>query len=360
MLLNHHSIIYKEMEEVNSILDASKLYYPFRITHWNDASRCKLTFFFMSVKDKARYQPGDNVGTIRNDRVHHGALNIDGDFQVRQNISLANTVLDQHTTTQLVVDSFRQQFDSLPKDFLSKEQLHIDPLNGSFFQSMQFRGSIEQKWWQLFSKYWLIKNQFNDNDCKKMNWLMTGGNHATVDTSGENFTMHCDSIYYNYQQDLPSIDRLKYVGCGHLINSCSIDTPAQLLKLELGAQLPIKSLPKLKRDIVQSLKRQSFCGQLNSHCSKYWQGRSIMPHHHDESIAYTLPNSRSSFFDNSVVQKFEAVSEVHSHYHTTDYICDTYEHKMMQHSGECMSFCVGGPRYFEAPTIVETFDQWSS
>ena len=25
-----------------------------------------------------------------------------------------------------------------------------------------------------------------------------------------------------------------------------------------------------------------------------------------------------------------------------------------------MSLCVGGPRYAEAPTVVETFDQWSS
>ena len=187
-----------------------------------------------------------------------------------------------------------------------------------------------------------------------MNWLLTGGNHATVDMSGENFTMYCDSIYYKYQQDLPGVDRLKYVGCGHLINSRSIDTPARLLKLELGAQLPIKGLSKLK-----SLKRRSFCGQLNSHGSKYWQRRSIMPHHHDESIKYALPNSGSNFFDNSVVQKFEAVSEIHSH-HTTDYVRDTYEHEMMQHFGECMSLCVGGPRYFEAPTVVETFDQWSS
>ena len=92
----------------------------------------------MSVRDEARYQPDDSIGTIGNDHVHHGTLNIDGDFQVGQNISFANTMLDQHTTTQLDIDSFRQQFDSLPKDFLSKEQLHIDPLNGSFFQSMQF------------------------------------------------------------------------------------------------------------------------------------------------------------------------------------------------------------------------------
>ena len=86
----------------------------------------------MSVRDEARYQPGDSVGTIGNDRVYHGGvLNIDGDFQVRQNISFANTMLDQHTTTQLDIDSFRQQFDSLPKDFLSKEQLHIDMVHFS-------------------------------------------------------------------------------------------------------------------------------------------------------------------------------------------------------------------------------------
>ena len=109
----------------------------------------------MSVRDEARCQPSDSVGTIQNDHVHHGALNIDGDFQVRQNITFANTVLDQHTTTQLDVDSFRQQFGNLPKDFLSKEQLHIDTINGSFSQSMQFRGSLEQKWWQLFGKCWL-------------------------------------------------------------------------------------------------------------------------------------------------------------------------------------------------------------
>ena len=82
MLLNHHSIIHKEMEEVNSILDASS------ITHWKDASRCKLASFFVSVRDEARYQPGDSVGTIGNDHVYHGVLNIDCDFQVRQNISL--------------------------------------------------------------------------------------------------------------------------------------------------------------------------------------------------------------------------------------------------------------------------------
>ena len=169
---------------------------------------CKFASFFVSVRDEARYQPGDRVGTIRNDCVHHGALNTDGDFQVRQNILFANTVLDQYTTTQLDVDSFRQQFDSLPKDLFTKEQLYIDPLNGSFFQSMQFRGFLEQKWWQLFGKYWLIKNQFNDDDdCRKMNWLMTGGNHATVDTSGE--ISQCIAIAY-----ITSINEIYQVSTG--------------------------------------------------------------------------------------------------------------------------------------------------
>ena len=67
---------------------------------------------------------------------------------------------------------------------------------------------------------------------------MTGGNHAIVDKSGENFTMHCNSIYYKYQYNLPSIEKSKYVSCGHLVNSSSIDTPARLLKLELGPSDP--------------------------------------------------------------------------------------------------------------------------
>ena len=98
----------------------------------------------MSCRDEARYEPGDSTGTVRNDdcaAAHHGALNINTDFQVRQHVSLANAVLDQDMLPD--ENSFRQQFNSLSKDFLSKEQLHTDQLNGSFFQSMKDGGSTQ-------------------------------------------------------------------------------------------------------------------------------------------------------------------------------------------------------------------------
>ena len=77
-----------------------------------------------------------------------------------------------------------------------------------------------------------------------MNWLMTGENHATVDTSGETYAMHCESYNYKHQHG-PIDNKLKYISCGCLLNELSIDSPACLQKLELSAQLPIKSSPKL-------------------------------------------------------------------------------------------------------------------
>ena len=47
-----------------------------------------------------------------------------------------------------------------------------------FFESMK-------KWWSLCGKYWLVKNRRNDDDVKLMKWLMTGGNHGTIDTCRE-------------------------------------------------------------------------------------------------------------------------------------------------------------------------------
>ena len=79
------------------------------------------------------------------------------------------------------------------------------------------------------------KNERNDDDVKLMKWLMTGGNHRTVDTYGEIVRLHCE----------------KMVGRGCLIESQSIDTPTKALKLELGSQLPIKSPFKYSRDMIK-------------------------------------------------------------------------------------------------------------
>ena len=168
--------------------------------------------FFVSVRDEAQYQLTDSVGTIMNghgDIKTHGTLNTVTSFEVRQGVLLANALLEPNVNLSTINrDLYRQQFDSVSKDFLSVEQFRVDPLNGSFYQclkdasdSAQFHNlypfAIELKWWQLFGKYWLVKNDHNDDDIKKMKWLMTGGNHATVDMCGENYAMHCDSMYLN-------------------------------------------------------------------------------------------------------------------------------------------------------------------
>ena len=109
---------------------------------------------------------------------------------------------------------YRQQFDSISKDFLSAEQRRFDPEFGSFCPGFSSAiSSMEQKWWSLFGKYWLVKNDKNDNDIKLMKWLMTEGNHGTIDTCGENVSLHCDETYYTKHYD-DGGKRDKCVGSG--------------------------------------------------------------------------------------------------------------------------------------------------
>ena len=82
-----------------------------------------------------------------------------------------------------------------------------------------------------------------------------------------------------------------------------------------------------------------------------------MPSVSGSKIEYALPNSRVGFFNECLIQKFEDTD--HINYETSDYLRDTYDIKLMRMSGECVSFCVGGPRFFGNATIVETFEHWS-
>ena len=75
---------------------------------------------------------------------------------------------------------------------------------------------------------------------------------------------------------------------------------------------------------------------------------------------YALPNSKDGFFDKSIIQRFHGgTPDICHHYHTEDYAHNMYDNKMMVYSEECMSFSVNGPRFFDNPIIVETFNQWS-
>ena len=102
-------------------------------------------------------------------------LNEDDDFEFRQNIHVAQfngVMMDDEEAAD-----YRQQFDAISKDFISSERQHFNPQNGSFYQWLTMRqmiDTIQQKWWSLFGQYWIVKNDKNDNDVKKMKWLMTG------------------------------------------------------------------------------------------------------------------------------------------------------------------------------------------
>ena len=165
--------------------------------------------------------------------------------------------------------------------------------------------TIQQKWWSLFGKYWIVKNDKNDDDIKKMNWLMTGGNHGIMDVCGENASLHCDEMYFD-ATNVNLCDKNECVGSGRLIDSCSINTPAKLLKLELGCHLPIKSPFKLKRDLVKALRKndrgaREGSSSLNVDNLCYWVNKkhTIVREHWDLGlIEFSLPNSRTVFLRN--------------------------------------------------------------
>ena len=178
-------------------------------------------------------------------------LNEDSDFRLRQDVHAALFNMNDGDND----GAPRQQFDSILKDILSSMVQNFNPQRGSFHQNLNMKSchTFEQKWWSLFGKYWLMKNERNDDNIKMMQRLMTGSNHGTIDTCGENLNMNCNEIYHKKINHSGS--ERECIGSSRLINANSINTPAKLLKLELGSQIPIKSPFKLKRDILKVAKR---------------------------------------------------------------------------------------------------------
>ena len=153
----------------------------------------------------------------------------------------------------------------------------------------------------------------------------------------------------------------------------SIDTPAKLLKLELGSQIPIKSPFKLKRDILKAVQKNGWGknspGLLNN-CSYYWMNKTsgvVVNEYCDIGpIEFALPNSKTGFFDEFVIQKIYGknpddgsdrfvlndLDEPYGNIHS-------YVGCMMQSSGELVTFSVGGPRFFDNNTIVKCFNEWA-
>ena len=132
------------------MLQDAKTYYPFRISSWDDNTKCTMSSYFVSIRDESSYESADTSGKYGSSSC---GLNQDDDFDLRQSVRAAQ---NDNDTDDL--EMYRQHFDSISKDLLSAEQRRFDPEFGSFHQSLSSAIlSMEQKWWSLFGKYWLVK-----------------------------------------------------------------------------------------------------------------------------------------------------------------------------------------------------------
>ena len=43
-----------EMKRLHSYLNESNSYYPFRVTNWSDNEKCKISSYFLSIRDESR------------------------------------------------------------------------------------------------------------------------------------------------------------------------------------------------------------------------------------------------------------------------------------------------------------------
>ena len=79
----------------------------------------------------------------------------------------------------------------------------------------------------------------------------------------------------------------------------------------------------------------------------------------------SLPNSRIGFFDECVTQKVYSKNPDPdtNRYHDLS-IVEPYDEEnsyighMIALSKELVTFSIGGPRFFENDTVVESFDEW--
>ena len=139
-------------------------YYPFRIMHWSDIDKCKMSSFFVSFRDESQYQVADKSGAFVGNPTCNSLVY--DDFDEYQNRYVERQAQigqdDRHR------NPWHEQFDSISKDFIAS----LDEETVSKLQSKLMNRF--QKWWSLFGKYWLVKNAYNNDDTKLMKWLMTG------------------------------------------------------------------------------------------------------------------------------------------------------------------------------------------
>ena len=140
-----------EIKRLDSYLNESNSYYPFRVTNWSDNEKCKISSYFLSIREESRYQAVDSSGMYNHSRYW---LYEDTGFELRQAVRIAQTA-DANFDNNV---SYRQQFDSIFKDFLSAERENFDPILDSMYKCLASQVLCsEQKWWSVFGKYFFDK-----------------------------------------------------------------------------------------------------------------------------------------------------------------------------------------------------------
>ena len=134
-------------------------YYPFRITHWKDTDKCKMSSFLVLFCDKSWYQAADRSCTFVGNPTCNSLVY--DDFEEYQNRYVQRQsqigLDDRHQNL------WHEQFDSISKDFIaSLDEETVSKLQLKLMNRFQ-------KWWSLFGKYWLVKNAYNNDDTKLMN-----------------------------------------------------------------------------------------------------------------------------------------------------------------------------------------------
>ena len=139
----------------------------------------------------------------------------------------------------------------------------------------------------------------------------------------------------------------------------TFDNPSKLLKQELGMQLPLKSIFKLRHDAWKFARRNRMpvaCGVLDPF---YWYYDGYLKCGQTCSgCEVLLANNKSSFFDECIVQHFHSTTmnpvnlrlpsvTFRDMYDlmNNDWNPVTYQHSQMNMSEELMTFAVGGLRF---------------
>ena len=90
-------------------------YYPFRITHWNDIDKCKMSSFFVLFSDESQYQVADRPGAFVGNPTCNSLVYDDFDEYQNRYVQTQAQVGPDDRHRNL----WREQFDNMSKDFIA-------------------------------------------------------------------------------------------------------------------------------------------------------------------------------------------------------------------------------------------------